>query len=201
MIEAIVLAAGKGERLGTIKPLVPIDGEPALSRVIRLLRQSGLEQITVVLGYAAQTIQDRVNLSNCRVAVNPHYETGMAGSLILGIESLSPGTEGFLILHADMPHTKQETIRAVIAQAEAGARIVAPTYRCRRGFPVFLHRSCVEALLPTLVGDVGARRFIAQHREDLVVVEVADPGAIHDIDYPEDLPVEEEQCEPAVREG
>lgn len=201
MIEAIVLAAGKGERLGTIKPLVLIDGEPALTRIIRTLKGTGIERITIVLGYEAETIQRQVDLTDCHVVVNPRYENGMASSLSLGIESLSPTAEGFLIHHADRPTVKEETVRAVVAQAEAGARIVAPTYRGRRGFPVFLHRSCVEALLPSLVGDVGARRFIAQHREDLVVVEVADAGAIHDIDYPEDLPVEEEQHEPAVREG
>ena len=201
MIEAIVLAAGKGERLGRIKPLVSIDGEPALSRVIRSIRNAGVEAITVVLGHAAEAIRARVDLTGCRVVTNPDYATGMAGSLNRGIESVSPAARGILIFHADMPSVSEATIRAVILRAEQGARIAAPGYRGQRGFPVFLHRSCIEELLPTLDGEVGARRYIAQNSEELVLVEVDDPGAIRDIDRPEDLGEKEETYEPAILEG
>jgi len=201
MIEAIVLAAGKGERLGTIKPLVPIDGEPALIRVIRTIRRAGVEKIIVVLGHAAETVQAQVDLTGCRVVTNPCYETGMAGSLIRGIESVSPAAEGILIFHADMPTVRAETIRAVVQWAKQGARIAAPSHRGQRGFPVFLHRSCFQELMPTLTGDVGARRYISAHAEELVLVAVDDPGAIRDIDRPEDLGEKEEKYEPAILEG
>ena len=201
MIEAIVLAAGKGERLGTIKPLVSIDGEPALIRVIRTIRKAGVEQIIVVLGHAAETVQAQVDLTDCRVILNPRHETGMASSLILGIESVSPAAQGVLIFHADMPTVRAETIRAVIQRAKQGARIAAPSRRGQRGFPVFLHRSCFQELLPTLTGDVGARRYISSHAEELVLVEVDDQGAIRDIDRPEDLGKKEEKYEPAILEG
>ncbi len=200
MIEAVVLAAGKGKRLGTIKPLVLIDGEPALIRVIRSIRNAGVETIIVVLGHAAESVKAHVDLTGCRVVTNPGYETGMAGSLIRGIESVSPAAEGILIFHADMPAVKAETIRAVIQRAKQGARIAAPSYRTQRGFPVYLHRSCFQELLPTLTGNVGARRYIAQHLEELVLVEVDDPGVVHDIDRPEDLR-KEETYEPAILEG
>ena len=201
MIEAIVLAAGKGERLGRIKPLVLIDGEPTLSRVIRSIRSAGVEAIIVVLGHAAETVQARVDLTGCRIVLNPLFETGMAGSLIRGIESVSPATDGVLIFHADMPTVSEGTIRAVVHRAEQGARIAAPSHRGQRGFPVFLHRSCFGELVSTLTGDVGARRYIRVHAEELVLVEVDDPGAIRDIDRPEDLREKEETYEPAILEG
>lgn len=187
MIEAIVLAAGKGERLGAIKPLVRIDGEPALARVICALKAAGIERIVVVLGYAAGAIQSKVDLTGCRVVVNHNYKKGMGSSLALGIESLSEKAQGFLILHADMPYVKESTIGTVVGQARQGARIVAPIYRDRRGFPVYLHRSCCGELLPTLTGEIGARRFIEAHPQDLVLVKVDDPGAVRDIDRLEDL--------------
>ena len=201
MIEAIILAAGKGERLGAIKPLVSIDGEPALAQVIHTIKEAGIENIVVVLGHAAETVKARVDLTGSRVITNPRYETGMAGSLIRGIESVSPAASGILIFHVDMPSVMAETIRAVIERAEQGARIAAPSYRAQRGFPVFLHRSCFKELMPTLTGSVGARRYIAQHLEKLVLVEVDDPGAICDIDRPEDLHKEEEKHEPAILKG
>ncbi len=201
MIEAIVLAAGQGERLRTIKPLVSIDGEPALTRIIRTLKGAGIERITIVLGYEAEAIKRQVDLTDCHVVVNPRYENGMASSLSLGIESLSPTAKGFLIHHADRPTVEEETIRAVVAQGKAGARIAAPSYRGQRGFPVYLHHSCVKELLPTLGGEVGARRYISKHTEELVLVEVDDPGAIRDIDRPQDLCREEEKHESAILEG
>jgi CTP:molybdopterin cytidylyltransferase MocA len=123
MIEAIVLAAGKGERLRMIKPLIMINGETALARVIRTLKKAQIERIAVVLGHAAKTVLRDVNLTGCKVVINQNYKMGMASSLALGIESLSAKAQGFLILHADMPYIKEETIRAVltIAIASLGA--------------------------------------------------------------------------------
>jgi len=200
MIEAIVLAAGKGERLGRIKSLVPIDGEPALAQVIHTIKEAGIEDIAVVLGHAAETVKAQVDFTGCRLVLNPRYETGMAGSLIRGIESVSPAARGVLIFHVDMPSVKAETIRAVIQRAKQGARIAAPSYRAQRGFPVYLHRSCFKELMPTLIGNVGARRYISKHVEELVLVEVDDPGAIRDIDRPEDIH-EEEKFEHAILKG
>ncbi len=199
--EAIVLAAGKGERMGTVKPLVEIDGVPALARVVATLHRAGIEHILVVLGYAAKKIAREVDLSNERVVLNPDYESGMGSSLACGIKSLALETTGFLVLHADMPYVTEETVRAVLARAREGGFIVAPIYRGKRGFPVCLNRSCCEELLPTLIGEIGAREYIASHLDDLVLVEVDDPGCVWDIDRPEDLIMREEERESTILEG
>ncbi len=200
-VEAIVLAAGKGERMGTVKPLVEIDGVPALARVVAMLHRAGIERILVVLGYAAKKIEREVDLSHERVVVNSNYANGMGSSLALGIKFLALETTGFLILHADMPYITEGTVRAVLARAQEGGPIVAPTYRGKRGFPVYLDHSCCDELLPTLAGETGAREYIASHLDDLVLVEVDDPGCVWDIDRPEDLMMREEEREPTVLKG
>jgi len=187
MIEAIVLAAGKGERLGMIKPLLLIDGEPALARVVRAVKQTSVRQTIVVLGYAADKIMNTIDLSDCRVVINQQFKTGMSSSLRVGIESLSPRADGFLILLADMPYISSGTIQTVVAAGTTGALIVAPHYHGRRGFPVYLHKSCSKELIATLTGDIGARDFIAKHQEQLLEVEVDDPGTVRDIDRLETL--------------
>jgi len=186
-IEAILLSAGKGERMGAIKPLVEIDGQPALARVVETLRGAGIGRIIVVLGYKATLIEKEVDLSGCIVARNANYESGMASSLALGVSLVSPEANGFLIAHADMPYVKAGTVSKVIARALEGAKIVAPIYNGVRGFPVYLRVDCGADLLSTLEGEAGARLYIAQHVEDLVLVEVDDPGATIDIDRPEDV--------------
>lgn len=182
MIEAIVLAAGKGERLGTIKPLLLIDNEPALARVIRTVKQTAVKQTIVVLGYAADKIMNTIDLSDCRVVINQQFKTGMSSSLRVGIESLSPRADGFLILLADMPYISSDTIQTVVAAGTTGELIVAPHYHGQRGFPVYLHKSCSKELIATLTGDIGARDFIAKHQEQFLGVEVDDPGTVRDID-------------------
>ncbi|MEE9541802.1 MAG: nucleotidyltransferase family protein, partial [Candidatus Bipolaricaulota bacterium] len=175
------------ERLGTIKPLLLIDNEPALARVIRTVKQTAVKQIIVVLGYAADEIMNTIDLSDCRVVINQQFKTGMSSSLRVGIESLSPRADGFLILLGDMPYISSGTIRTVVAAGTTGALIVAPHYHGQRGFPVYLHKSCSKELIATLTGDIGARDFIAKHQEQLLGVEVNDPGTVRDIDRPKTL--------------
>jgi len=187
MIGAIILAGGEGKRMGAVKPLLDIHGMPAIARMIGAVRAAGVEGIIVVLGHAADAVRGGVDLSGCRVVVNPDYKSGMASSLRAGIAALPADARGFLILHSDMPYISPETIEAVTAVARTGARIVAPTYRGKRGFPVYIDRACCPGLIATLEGNVGARAYIAAHPELLVEIPVEDPGAVTDLDTPEDL--------------
>ena len=186
-VEGILLAAGLGTRLGQVKPLLEVEGIPTLARVIAALREAGMERIVVVLGSAAEEIRRGVDLSSCRVVVNPDYALGLSSSLRTGIASLSPDAEGALVVHADLPRLSPATIRAVLAQAEAGATLARATHRGLPGFPVFLHRSTLAGLLPTLSGDHGARKYLAEHAAEVAQVEVDDPGAVLDVDRPEDV--------------
>ena len=187
MIPAVVLAAGAGKRMGAVKPLLEIDGEPALARVIEAARGAGMKEIIVVLGHAAGGIKERLDLSGCRTVVNPDYSSGMASSLRAGIGALPPEARGFIVLHADMPYVSPKTIESVIAAGKAGARIAAPVYRGKRGFPVYIDRDCIAGLVETLLGEIGARDYIAAHPEELLEIPVDDPGAVTDLDTPEDL--------------
>ena len=187
MIGAIILAGGEGKRMGAIKPLLDIQGAPALARVIGTVRAAGIEEIIVVLGHAADEVRNGVDLTGCRAIINPDYKAGMASSLRAGMAVLPAEARGFLILHSDMPYIAPQTIGAILATARTGARIVAPTYRGKRGFPVYIDRACFPGLLETLAGNVGARVYIAAHPEMLVEIPVDDPGAVTDLDTPEDL--------------
>lgn len=59
---AIVLAAGEGSRLRPLterypKPMLPIDGEAVVLRVLRQLAAVGVEQATVVVGYRGDQLR------------------------------------------------------------------------------------------------------------------------------------------------
>jgi nicotine blue oxidoreductase len=146
-----------------------------------------VDRIVVVLGSAAEDIRGTVDLSSCRVVVNPDYALGLSGSLRAGIAALIPESEGCLILHADLPWVSPSTVRAVLARAEAGAILARATYRGLPGFPVFLHRSTFAGLVPTLAGDRGAKEYLAEHDAEMARVDIDDPGAVLDVDRPEDV--------------
>ena len=195
MIDAIVLAAGLATRMGEIKPLTPIEGEPALSRILHMVGAAGIVRPIVVLGSrSAQQIEQAIDLTECVVVINDVPEAGMSRSLRLGLEAVSPEATGILVLHADMPFVRTETVRTVMRAADRGAQIAAPFHLEQRGFPVFFHRSRLSGLLRSLSGDVGGRAYIEAHRKELMPVDVADPGCVYDIDRPEDLAAWKGDC-------
>ena len=75
--KAIILAAGKGERLlpltaTTPKPLIAIEGTPLIERLIKQLKQAGIEDIVVVTGHLHE--QFDYLREQVRLVYNPHYE-------------------------------------------------------------------------------------------------------------------------------
>lgn len=60
--QAVLLAAGRGTRLGdltreTPKPLLEVGGEPIIVRILRGLAAAGVQDVTVVTGHLAQALE------------------------------------------------------------------------------------------------------------------------------------------------
>ncbi len=107
-MRAVVLAAGRGERLGplgvdTPKCLLPIGGRPALARLLDQLSSHDVRDITVVTGYkhedvgacALESTQGRATL-----VVNERYREDVnIFSLVLGLRDRD---EPFVVFEADV---------------------------------------------------------------------------------------------------
>ena len=62
METAVVLAAGRGTRMGVLtastpKPLLPVGGQPIISHVLRGLAAAGLRRAAVITGYLGEQIE------------------------------------------------------------------------------------------------------------------------------------------------
>ena len=100
---AIILAAGVGRRFGEAlsgqpKALLEVEGETLLVRLIRQLRQAGVEEIIVVAGFGIEAIRSAVD-SRVQVLLNPDYERGAILSLYTAREFFG---RDLLVMDADV---------------------------------------------------------------------------------------------------
>jgi molybdenum cofactor cytidylyltransferase len=186
-ISAIVLAAGSSTRMGTVKPLVRIGGRTMLERALVTLLESRVDEIIVVLGHSAELIQKSISLKGARIVINNSYGEGMASSLRTGLSSVRLDAAAALIVLADQPFLKPETIDLLIDEyGSKKPEIVIPTYNAVRGNPVLLDRS-VFGELAELSGDVGCRAIFGGHAQGIIRVPVQDAGVLVDLDTPADV--------------
>lgn len=184
---AIVLAAGMSRRMGTPKQLLRIGDKTVLQRTLENVRNSGVAQIVLVLGHAADEIEKEIGSQSINVVRNAGYEQGMGTSLRAGIAAVNPETGGALIVLADQPFVQPATLNQLIEHHRATkAQFVIPMFRGFRGNPVLIDRSIFPELRE-LAGDVGCRALFGSHSENIRKLEVDDPGVLQDIDSRDDF--------------
>jgi molybdenum cofactor cytidylyltransferase len=188
-VAAIILAAGKSTRMGEAKQLLRLGETTVLGRTIENVRRSAVDEVVLVLGAAAATIRRQLPaplLEGLKVVVNPAYAQGMASSLRAGLSALDPQVSAALIVLADQPFVRPQTLDQLAQHHHrTWAQIVIPSYRGIRGNPVLLDRSVFSEVM-ALEGDTGCRAIFSSHTEHTLKVEVEDEGILLDIDNQED---------------
>lgn len=103
-----MLAAGDGGRLGahtasTPKPLVPIGGRPIISYTLDALRQAGVREAAVVLGYRGVQVRDALlgDTHGLRLDFAWNAEFHGGASLSLRAARACTGADPFLMVMAD----------------------------------------------------------------------------------------------------
>jgi len=106
-MKALILAAGRGSRLGKItdnlpKPLVIVKGKPVIGYLIDKLINLNVTEIFINMHYKHELLEKFILDSNYKTKVNLIYEPtllGTAGTLKSLNNQLS--TEDFIVMHAD----------------------------------------------------------------------------------------------------
>ena len=107
-MKALILAAGFGSRLAPLtnalpKSLVPVNGTPILFKQIDNLLKNGIDDVTVVSGYQAQTLHETLakNYPFVKIVESVDYaSTNNMYSAFLGLKSIGLGE--FLMMNADV---------------------------------------------------------------------------------------------------
>lgn len=125
MLPAVVLAAGIGSRLRPLtelyaKPLLPIEGRPVLSLLLRELAAAGCPHVTVVTGHLAEQVERFVGDGSVwGLSVSTVRQPRPDGSA--DAVATAHATAPYLVLGADTVFERGEIARFSSAFATSGA--------------------------------------------------------------------------------
>lgn len=181
----ILLAAGAGTRFGGRKLLQPLpDGVPVGVRSLRNLK-SAMKRVVAVVREGDEELAEVLRAEDVQVISSKDARLGMGHSLASAVAS-TQDAQGWVVALGDMPAIHPRTIEIIARELGSQQRIVLPEYEGRRGHPVGFPRH-LQSRLRQLTGDAGARSLIQASAEDVLRIEVSDPGVLQDVDTAADL--------------
>lgn len=180
-VAAILLAAGRSERMGAFKPLLPFGETTVIRNCIQNLRQAGVEDIVVVLGHRAEELQQTVGDLRLEFAINLDPTSQMSASIACGLRKLLPETKAALIALTDQPAVPPDVIRTIVSEWTSGERLVIPEFQGQGGHPVLVDLRFREELL-NLDSCGGLRFFLNAHQEQVRRLPVVSPFIVRDMD-------------------
>jgi len=180
-VAAVILAAGRSNRMGAFKPLLPFGKQTVIESTINYLRQGGVETIVVVLGHRAEEVQAQINHLKVVCALNRDPESEMNASIAVGVGTLPADAKATLIAPADHPGVPSMVVSEVIEAWQHGAALVIPTWQNRGGHPVLVDLRYREEL-QNLDPNRGLRALFEAHPDKVQRLPVDSPYVARDMD-------------------
>ena len=159
-VGVIVLAAGGSRRLGTPKQLLrDSTGETLIVRAVQTALSSACRPVVVVLGASADAVEAALGGLPVTAAVNPDWETGMAGSLQTGLAALGE-VDAALVMLCDQPGVTSALLDSLVGTYQTtGHALITCEYGGAPGVPALFARPPFRDLM-ALRGEQGARRIL-----------------------------------------
>lgn len=178
---AIVPAAGRSERMGVPKLLLPWGDRTVIEAVLAAWTSSRVSRTVVVVRADDATLVERCRRFDVDLVIPPESPRDMKASVQLAVRHLAEhdapdDADAWLIAPADLPRLSAEVIDQLVNahRPEAPAAIV-PTHRGDRGHPTLLpwglarevHRLGESEGLNALLERVGICELACDHGEIL----------------------------------
>lgn len=182
-VAAVILAAGRGMRMGRPKPLLEFGGEPLVRRAAAAALAAGFQDVVVVTR-PELSLARAVSGLPVRLVVNPQADEGVGTSIATGVSAIDPAAAWMGLLLCDQPLVTAAHLERLRGEAQAGASIVASRYAGTFGVPAVFARAFF-ADLSALRGDSGCKGLIRARLDVTTLVDC--PEAAADVDTPADL--------------
>lgn len=184
MISGIILAAGRGRRMGQTKQLVLWHSQPLVAAAFDAIAPV-CDEMIVVLGHQADEVAAAL-LPRHFLRVNSDPDAQMFESIKVGLQAANPESNCLLQL-GDHPQVKPETLQTLLAKSiESPGLAILPACQSKGGHPILIPPAVATTLLDAEV-DGGLRAFWKAFPQTCLRIEVDDSGIVVDIDTPEDL--------------
>lgn len=192
MTLAIVPAAGASRRIGRPKLLLPYGTSTIMASLASALRAGGASPVVIVTAPDDTELQEHARAFGAVVAVNPDPERGMLSTIqeglaaLGGADRLAQRGEVVLVAPADLPAVRPGTVAELLwRRTAAGAPLAVPAYHGQRGHPLAIAPDLLPEIA-TLDLSIGLKQLLERHAASVLEVPVDDPGAVRDVDTPED---------------
>lgn len=183
-IGAVYLAAGNSVRFGSNKLLYPIQGKPMFTHGLSLLStivlEGVLDDLVIVTQYPE--IQKYAIEQKILSVFNPDSRKGISSSISLGLSQLSASMDACMFLVADQPYVSKGSVIRMIKEWKSGTKgIVCLSWKGIMGNPVLFSSHYYPELF-SLTGDVGGKKIVKKHMEDVHFCEAKEERELNDVD-------------------
>ena len=186
LVSAILLAAGKSERMGENKLLLPFGGRTVIQRTLDSLLASRVGEVIVVLGNKAQEINASIGNRRALSVLNPNFAKGMSTSLVIGLGMVNQQARFIIVALGDQPLITTKVYNQLIETALNSEKgIILPVCKGERGNPIIISTKYRAELLAQ-TGDIGGRELLKSHPEDVLEVPVECEGVVININTKEE---------------
>lgn len=187
----VLLAAGRGRRMGGAKQLVSVrtaEGEKPLVAAAFDAVGGVCREMVAVLGHEAEAVVAALSPRTFRRVVSDP-DAQMFDSIRAGLaaaQEIDPAA-AVLLQPGDHPRVTPQTLEILLsAGASEPQRAIMPEYHGRGGHPVLIPPPVVRRLLAESC-PAGLAQFWADHPQFCRRLAVDDPSILRDIDTPDDL--------------
>lgn len=180
-VGAILLAAGRSERMGAFKTLLPFGNTTVIESCIDYLKAGGVDTIVVVVGHRDEEVRERLEHSSVIFALNPDPSSEMADSIRCGVEKLPDNVAATLIALVDHPAVASDVVATLIREWKKGSQFIIPTWQGRGGHPVLVDLN-FRFELESLGRTSGLKSLFDSNRESVRRIEVSSPYIARDMD-------------------
>ncbi len=180
LLSILIPAAGASRRLGQLKQLVQYKTGSLIQNAVNTAHSIAPREIIVITGSNAKAVKDAAQKTPVRWIHNPHWCTGMGGSIALGTTAINRESKGLMIYLCDQWRIQTQDLNQLAEIWQSNPeRIVCAEAEGLLMPPVIFPLSCFKQLRE-LEGSQGARSLLQTHPE--LLRPVALENAVFDLD-------------------